>query len=45
MHGESLVVQRLPIYLPNEHYVNFYAHQTINKVLARQNVEKTQLIA
>jgi len=45
MHGESLVVQRLPIHLPNEHYVNFHAHQTVNKVLARQNVEKTQLIA
>ena len=42
---ESLAVQRLPIHLPNEHYVNFHAHQTVNKVLARQNVEKTQLTA
>jgi len=41
MHRESPVVQRLPIYLPNEHYVNFHAHQTVNEVLARQNVEKT----
>jgi len=23
--------------------VNFHVHQTVNKVLARQNVEKTQL--
>ena len=45
IHGESLAVQHLPIYLPNEHYVNFYAHQTINKVLAKQNMEKTQLTA
>jgi len=45
MHRESPVVQRLPIYLPNEHYVNFHAHQTLNEVLARQNVEKTQLTA
>jgi len=45
MHGESPAVQRLPIYLPNEHYVNFHAHQTVNEVLARQNVEKTQLTA
>ena len=43
MHGKSLAVQHLPIHLPNEHYVNFHAHQTVNKVLARQNVEKTQL--
>jgi len=27
----------------NEYYVNFYTHQTVNKVLARQNIEKTQL--
>jgi len=26
MHGESLAVQRLSIYLPNEHYINFHAH-------------------
>jgi len=45
MHGESLAVQHLPIYLPNEQYVNFHAHQTVNEVLARQNVEKTQLNA
>jgi len=45
MHGELPAVQCLPIYLPNEHYVNFHAYQTINKVLARQNVEKTQLTA
>ena len=43
MHRESLAVQHLPIHLPNEHYVNFCAHQTVNEVLARQNVEKTQL--
>ena len=43
MHRESPAVQRLPIHLPNEHYVNFYAHQTVNEVLARQNVKKTQL--
>jgi len=43
MYRKSPVVQCLSIYLSNEHYVNFYAHQTINKVLARQNVEKTQL--
>ena len=43
MHGKSPAVQRLPIHLPNEHYVNFHAHQTVNEVLARQNVEKTQL--
>jgi len=45
MHGKSLAVQHLPIYLPNEDYVNFHAHQTVNEVLARQNVEKTQLTA
>ena len=45
MYGESPAVQRLPIHLPNEHYVNFHVHQTVNKVLARQNVKKTQLTA
>jgi len=45
MHGESLAVQCLFIHFPNEHYVNFHAHQTVNEVLARQNVEKTQLTA
>jgi len=45
MHRESPAVQHLPIYLPNEYYVNFHAHQTVNEVLARQNVEKTQLTA
>jgi len=45
MHGELPAVQHLPIHLPNEHYVNFHAHQTVNEVLARQNVEKTQLTA
>jgi len=43
MHGELPAVQRLPIHLSNKHYVNFYAYQTVNEVLARQNVEKTQL--
>jgi len=45
MHGELLAVQCLPIHLPNEHYVNFHVHQTVNEVLARQNMEKTQLTA
>jgi len=45
MHEESLAVQYLPIHLPNEYYVNFHAHQSVNEVLARQNVEKTQLTA
>ena len=45
IHRESPAVQCLPIHLPNKHYVNFYAHQTVNEVLARQNVEKTQLTA
>ena len=45
MHGESPAFQYLPIHLPNEHYVNFHAYQTVNEVLARQNVEKTQLTA
>jgi len=45
MHRESSAIQHLPIYLSNEHYVNFHAHQTVNKVVARQNVEKTQLTA
>jgi len=45
MHGESPAVQYLPIYLPNEYYVNFHAYQTVNEVLARQNIEKTQLTA
>jgi len=43
MHGESPAVQCLSIHFPNEHYINFYAYQTVNEVLARQNVEKTQL--
>ena len=38
MYGESLAVQCLPIHLSNEYYVNFHAHQTVNEVLARQNV-------
>jgi len=33
MHRESPAVQRLSIYLPNEHYVKFHAHQTVNEVL------------
>ena len=37
--------QLFNIYLSNEHYVNFHAYQTVNEVLARQNVEKTQLTA
>ena len=45
MHEESPAIQYLPVNLPNEHYVNFHAHQTVNEVLVRQNVEKTQLIA
>jgi len=45
MHRELLAVQRLPIHLLNEHYVNFHAHQTVNEALARQNMEKTQLTA
>ena len=45
MYGESPAIQHLPIHLPNEYYVNFHAHQTVNKVLARQNVKKTQLTA
>jgi len=45
MHRESLAVQCLSIHLPNKHYVNFHAYQTVNEVLARQNVEKTQLTA
>jgi len=45
IHRELPAVRRLPIHLPNEHYVNFYAYQTVNEVLARQNVEKTQLTA
>jgi len=45
IHEKSLAVQCLPIYLSNEYYVNFHAHQTVNEVLARQNVEKTQLTA
>jgi len=43
IYKESPAVQHLPIHLPNEYYVNFHAHQTVNEVLARQNVEKTQL--
>jgi len=45
IHGESPAVQCLPIHFPNEYYVNFHVYQTVNKVLARQNVEKTQLTA
>ena len=30
---------------PMNTIVNFHAHQTANKVLARQNIEKTQLTA
>jgi len=41
IHRESPAVQHLPIHLSNEHYVNFHVHQTINEVLARQNVKKT----
>ena len=45
MHRKSPAVQRLPIHFSNEHYVNFHAYQTVNEVLARQNVKKTQLTA
>ena len=38
-------VTKYMLHGPNEHYVNFHAHQTVNEVLARQNVEKTQLTA
>jgi len=41
MHGELLAVQHLLIHFSNEHYVNFHAYQTVNEVLARQNIEKT----
>jgi len=41
----SPAIQHPPIHLPNEYYVNFYAYQTVNEVLARQNMEKTQLTA
>jgi len=42
MHRELPAVQCLFVHLSNEYYVNFHAHQTANKVLARQNIEKTQ---
>jgi len=42
---ESSAVQHLPIYLSNKHYINFHVHQTVNEVLARQNMKKTQLTA
>jgi len=45
MHRESPAVQCLFIHLSNEHYVNFHTHQTVNEVLAKQNIEKTQLTA
>jgi len=45
MYEESLAVQCLFVYLPNEYYVNFHIYQTVNEVLVRQNVEKTQLTA
>ena len=45
MHEESLAVQHFPIHLSNEHYVNFHAYQTVNEVLARNNIEQTQLTA
>jgi len=45
MHRELPAVQHFSIHLLNEHYINFHAHQTVNEVLARQNVEKTQLTA
>jgi len=41
MYEKSPAVQHLPIYLSNKHYVNFYIYQTVNEILARQNVEKT----
>ena len=43
IYRELPAVQYLPVHLSNEHYVNFHAHQTVNEVLARKNVEKTQL--
>ena len=45
MHEELPAVQRLSVYFPNEYYINFHTHQTVNEVLARQNIEKTQLTA
>ena len=45
IHGESPAVQCFLIHFPNEHYVKFHAHLTVNKVLAKQNVKKTQLTA
>ena len=42
---ESYQLFNVFLSIPNEHYVNFHAHQTVNEVLARQNVEKTQLTA
>ena len=45
MYGESPAVQYLLVHLSNEHYINFHTYQTVNEVLARQNMEKTQLTA
>jgi len=45
MHGKLPAVQYFSVYLSNEHYVNFYIHQTVNEVLARQNINKSQLTA
>ena len=45
IHGESPAIQYLPVHFSNKHYVDFYAHQTVNEVLIRQNVEKTQFTA
>ena len=45
IHGELPAVQYFLVHLPNKHYINFHIHQTVNKILARQNMEKTQLTA
>ena len=45
IYKELPAIQHFSVYLSNEHYINFHVYQTINKILARQNVEKTQLTA
>ena len=45
MHGESPHVIRLPIHLPNQQLIYYNPENTVDEVLARDNLDKTPLTA
>jgi hypothetical protein len=45
MHSEFPVVYQLPIHLPGQHLVYFDPEESVEAIMERQNVEKTELTA